>query len=287
MKKCPNCGTIVSDDCHYCVRCGCPLTHQKSVTPTGQQKNTDVEYLEDDENKVVKYSIIAGVIVVLLAVLGFYFFKGHGKLSGNSNMTDSLSDTLATVGNQDEIEEQSEDDILKLHPGFQLLCSVTGDFDGDGNKETLYAINPKSDDGPFVEYLCFSKKTLPSIKIQTHGIYVPDSKPKNAGDLDGDGGDEISFYSSGYSSNWNGYYIWSYKNGKWIVPIEPIFLPEWALEDGYVPVRKSHKKGYLEIDDNQELVDDEDSTSMEYTHNGLRFERKLVKFNNKGYKVNF
>lgn len=63
-------------------------------------------------------------------------------------------------------------------------------------------------------------------------------------------------------------------------------LPEWALEDGYVPVRKAIK-GYLEIDDNQELVDDEDSTSMEYTHNGLRFERKLVKFNNKGYKVNF
>lgn len=74
-EKCPNCGTIVSDDCHYCVRCGCPLPHQKSVTPTGQQKNTDVEYLEDDENKVVKYSIIAGVVVVLLAVLGFYFLK--------------------------------------------------------------------------------------------------------------------------------------------------------------------------------------------------------------------
>ena len=43
----------------------------------------------------------------------------------------------------------------------------------------------------------------------------------------------------------------------------------------------------MEIDDNQELVDDEDSTYMENTHNGLRFERKLVKFNNNGYKVNF
>lgn len=71
------------------------------------------------------------------------------------------------------------------------------------------------------------------------------------------------------------------------MPIEPIYLPEWALEDGYVPVRKSYKKGYVEIDDNQELVDDEDSTYMENTHNGLRFERKLVKFNNNGYKVNF
>lgn len=71
------------------------------------------------------------------------------------------------------------------------------------------------------------------------------------------------------------------------MPIEPIYLPEWALEDGYVPVRKSHKNGYVEIDANQELVDDEDSTYMENTHNGLRFERKLVKFNNNGYKVNF
>ena len=103
MKKCPNCGIIVSDDCHYCVRCGCSLTHQKSITPTGQQKNTDVEYLEDDENKVVKYSIIAGVVVALLAVLGFYFLKGHGKLSGNSNMTGSLFDTLVIVGNLAEI----------------------------------------------------------------------------------------------------------------------------------------------------------------------------------------
>ena len=36
-----------------------------------------------------------------------------------------------------------------------------------------------------------------------------------------------------------------------------------------------------------DFIVDEDSTYMENTHNGLRFERKLVKFNNNGYKVNF
>ena len=47
---------------------------------------------------------------------------------------------------------------------------------------------------------------------------------------------------------------------------------------------------YKNIDKNKlqfDFIVDEDSTYMENTHNGLRFERKLVKFNNNGYKVNF
>ena len=54
-----------------------------------------------------------------------------------------------------------------------------------------------------------------------------------------------------------------------------------------MPVRKSYKKGYVEIDDNQEMVDVDDSVYNENTHAGLQFERKIVKFNNKGYKVDY
>lgn len=290
MKKCPNCGAIISDDSLFCGKCGCLLNKQQIKTPAGEQMNNNEDLLENNERNVRKYYVVAGGVVVLLVALGFYLFKSHGRQAGNQNMLDSLSDTISTMEMQDSVEvteELSANDILKRHPGFQLLCSVSGDFDGDGKEETLYAINPKSDEGPHIEYVYFSKKKFPSIKVQTHGIYVPNSKPKNAGDLDGDGGDEIAFYSSGYSSSWNDYYIWSYKNGKWIVPIKPVNLPDRALEDGYVPVRKSYKKGYVEIDDNQEMVDVDDSVYNENTHAGLQFERKIVKFNNKGYKVDY
>lgn len=205
----------------------------------------------------------------------------------NSKNLDTLSDSVLSTEKQDEVKKQSVEDVLKLHSGFKLLSTAAGDFDGDGKVEILYTINPKSDEGPYVEYIYFSKKTLPEIKIETHGAYVPNSEPSNAGDLDGDGCDEIAFYSSGYESNWNGYYIWSYKNGKWIIPIEPVFFPVWLYEDGYIPVRKSSKKGYVEVDYNHTLKDDEDTISNENTYGDVKFERKIVKFNNKGYKVQF
>ena len=59
------------------------------------------------------------------------------------------------------------------------------------------------------------------------------------------------------------------------------------FRSGYIPVRKSSKKGYVEVDYNHTLKDDEDTISNENTYGDVKFERKIVKFNNKGYKVQF
>lgn len=163
MKKCPNCGAIISDDSLFCGKCGCLLNKQQIKTPAGEQMNNNEDLLENNERNVRKYYVVAGGVVVLLVALGFYLFKSHGRQAGNQNMLDSLSDTISTMEMQDSVEvteELSANDILKRHPGFQLLCSVSGDFDGDGKEETLYAINPKSDEGPHIEYVYFSKRNF-------------------------------------------------------------------------------------------------------------------------------
>lgn len=285
--KCPNCGKEVNSDVKFCSGCGCLLNEQGKNISTNEALNSSVEPSENSDNTFRKYYIIVGIVIVFLVFLSFYIFKGQGSSLRNSKNLDTLSDSVLSTEKQDEVKKQSVEDVLKLHSGFKLLSTAAGDFDGDGKVEILYTINPKSDEGPYVEYIYFSKKTLPEIKIETHGAYVPNSEPSNAGDLDGDGCDEIAFYSSGYESNWNGYYIWSYKNGKWIIPIEPVFFPVWLYEDGYIPVRKSSKKGYVEVDYNHTLKDDEDTISNENTYGDVKFERKIVKFNNKGYKVQF
>lgn len=228
--KCPNCGKEVNSDAKFCSGCGCLLNEQGKNISTNEALNSSVEPSENSDNTFRKYYIIVGIVIVFLVFLSFYIFKGQGSSLRNSKNLDTLSDSVLSTEKQDDVKKQSVEDVLKLHSGFKLLSTAAGDFDGDGKVEILYTINPKSDEGPYVEYIYFSKKTLPEIKIETHGAYVPNSEPSNAGDLDGDGCDEIAFYSSGYESNWNGYYIWSYKNGKWIIPIEPVFFPVWLYE---------------------------------------------------------
>ena len=55
MKKCPNCGAIISDDSLFCGKCGCLLNKQQIKTPAGEQMNNNEDLLENNERNVRKY----------------------------------------------------------------------------------------------------------------------------------------------------------------------------------------------------------------------------------------
>lgn len=55
-------------------------------------------------------------------------------------------------------------------------------------------------------------KGLPEVLV--HSLYgLP--KLTNIGDIDGDGFDEVGFFSTAYVSNWSNYDVYSVKNGRW------------------------------------------------------------------------
>ncbi len=82
--------------------------------------------------------------------------------------------------------------------------SIRGDFDGDGFSENLYEA---------ATTLFSDNDELTPLKLDTDlGVYFL----INEGDLDGDGGDEISFMSVYRDfSNLNYFRIWTYKDTKW------------------------------------------------------------------------
>ncbi len=82
--------------------------------------------------------------------------------------------------------------------------SIRGDFDGDGFSENLYEA---------ATTLFSDNDEITPLKLDTDlGVYFL----INEGDLDGDGGDEISFMSVYRDfSNINYFRIWTYKDTKW------------------------------------------------------------------------
>ena len=117
--------------------------------------------------------------------------------------------------------------------------SIRGDFDGDGFSENLYES---------ATTLFSDNDELTPLKLDGDlGVYFL----VNEGDLDGDGGDEISFMTVNRDySNLNYFRIWTYKDTKWkelfcvlvheydcpnYKPQKPeeMFTHKWKQKNGY------------------------------------------------------
>lgn len=127
--------------------------------------------------------------------------------------------------------------------------AVKGDFDGDGRSEYVWLVPPEvSEDMDCKDecnsYLRFSKATLPAIE-QDNCI---GGTPDNLGDLNEDGGDEIGLLPQRAMGCWVGYYVYTYRAGRWKPLVGPIstYCNEW--ENGLKPIEKDPaKKGYVLI----------------------------------------
>lgn len=139
----------------------------------------------------------------------------------------------------------------------EFVSEITGDFNGDGRKESLSLYtycDDLGDNGEQLEYeecefynLVLSKDSnLPKLSFGLLAFELV-----NEGDLDGDCADEFGFFRSGHHGSWGEYRVYSLRDGKWhqVVSMshsvswdEETPLQQWVRKDpnrqGHVIVRK-------------------------------------------------
>lgn len=182
------------------------------------------------------------------------------KLSSSNKIVESAT-TETYSGEIVEISEEQDSygpdarKIQKVYNKFPI--KLTGDFEGNGKQVVLqekyyskvmgkevtpsYFASLMNEDE---EYLAFSKynpvsyAVFPGTTIDTLWFSKEDNNPVlglqylyNEGDLDGDGGDEISFAcSSGANTRATYFKIVSYKKGKWVL-LHQEYIMGWMLPD--------------------------------------------------------
>lgn len=127
--------------------------------------------------------------------------------------------------------------------------AVKGDFDGDGTPEYVWLVPPEVTEdmeckGGCTSVMKFSKATLPAIEQEN----CIEGTPDNLGDLNEDGGDEIGLLPQRFMGCWAGYYVYTYRAGRWRPLVEPFstYCNQW--EDNVIPIEKDPaKKGYVLI----------------------------------------
>lgn len=145
-------------------------------------------------------------------------------------------------------ESDSVTDIRSANAGKIPEDAITGDFNGDGRKESVWLQVPKIKeaemecDGDCTAYLKSNNPSFTSFAIEN----CIGSLPTNLGDLDGNGTDEIGLLHDWFTSCWKAYYVFTLKNNKWQRLIAPISTHCNQMDEGIAPVKKDPKrKGYL------------------------------------------
>ncbi|MDO4510716.1 MAG: hypothetical protein Q4B68_02730 [Bacteroidales bacterium] len=103
-----------------------------------------------------------------------------------------------------------------------------GDFNGDGKQEYVYFVPPKDaehwdelDDLDVLNgVLKFTDPAIPEIFVKQCVM----GAPRNLGDLNGDGTDEIGIQPGWVTSNWQLYRIFALKPEGWIDAVEPFTI---------------------------------------------------------------
>jgi hypothetical protein len=127
--------------------------------------------------------------------------------------------------------------------------SSEGDFNGDGKIESMRLEPPViiEDDmacqGDCVSFIKFSDNSIPPIKVEN----CIGGQPVNLGDLDKNGSDEIGLIPDWFTSCWRNYFVWTFKNGKWVNAINPFTV--YICDDEITAMVKPdpRKKGYVII----------------------------------------
>lgn len=112
--------------------------------------------------------------------------------------------------------------------------AVSGDFNGDGKPEQMWLVPPPvlddmdCGDGNCTSHLRFSDPTLPTIDVPM----CIGGWPVNEGDLNQNGSDEIGLLPEWFTSCWQAYYVWTFKNDQWVYAVSPLSTHCIQWEDG-------------------------------------------------------
>lgn len=120
--------------------------------------------------------------------------------------------------------------------------TIKGDFNGDGRLEFASILSPiLNDNDVFPEtdgniILQFSEpKYFTILRGFTSGSF------SNLGDLNNDGADEIGFWTGMFYSSWRHYYVYTYRNGRWINAIPNFAIHRTLISEGIRPIEKRQK----------------------------------------------
>lgn len=197
-------------------------------------------------------------LFTLLLVFMFCFFSSCVHRSPDQPSTTSVSGKDRSLSDSGEFLPAKEDLTAaipkNIRPVFGYRFVVEGDFDGDGKKEKLLEhfissldhkeTNKFYDSLPEFEqlialtvrkkpvtYVSCSNQNIDTLHITSQGEQLGLSMLRNEGDLDGDGGDEISYVVNWADlSNINTCYLLTYKNHRW-KELYSFGIWDWQLPD--------------------------------------------------------
>lgn len=130
----------------------------------------------------------------------------------------------------------------------QNTANIAGNFSGMG-KDILFAVPLDSlHDGYHYDWQIVSRNS--NIKPLNVDITI-NPIMTNVGDLDGNGTDELGVFTDWHSSNWCGFYVYTFTDGEWKQLITTIDIHrdhyKDSLNNGVNVVERSEHKGYLKV----------------------------------------
>lgn len=138
--------------------------------------------------------------------------------------------------------------------GYPTDDTIMGDFNGDGKVEKAWfkyrgeKLCQDCQDKPSKKsckgIIRFSEKSIRALVID----YCPMGIFRNEGDINCDGKDEIGVLPGWYTSSCRDYYLFTYKNNRWIISCTPVASSTNMRAAGICPVEKdTARKGYAII----------------------------------------
>lgn len=191
-----------------------------------------------------------------LSTLLCYLLLGACSKPQSSQRVKNTSDSLQMAEQAAQTEEDWQPhQYWHLKPEFGYRFSIRGDFNGDGKVERLteryFSLLENSESPKYYDvesydelvgiaitkdplsYLECSNPEIDSLFVSNSGQLFGLSHLKNVGDLNEDGGDEISYVVDWADwSNLNTCRVMSYQNGKWL---ELYAFPVWDWQFPNLP----------------------------------------------------
>jgi hypothetical protein len=136
-----------------------------------------------------------------------------------------------------------------LSSGAQIPGNaVEGDFNGDGITDYMWLETISKTEECKIRF----SGNIPPVIIGT----CLGGSPVNEGDINDDGTDEVGLLPIWESSCWKGYFVYTFKDNRWVEALEPISTHCIQWEKNILPVVKdTARKGYVFVN-YSELTDD-------------------------------
>lgn len=157
----------------------------------------------------------------------------------------TTTDSIPTPVAADSTDADAAEDYP--HEATTDSAKISGDFNGDGKTENVWAVitkvghgNPVENGEPDELGLQFSDPALPAFNIGCCEVRL-----FNEGDLNADGTDELTVYQAPMNGNVYEMKTYTYQNKAWVLLYEPFLIPTGG---DFIPDEELEKRVFMEHD---------------------------------------